>query len=132
MPGGRGVESNTGRQEAIPYPIHPGAEPAPGPSGSASPTPTSSTSSSPTPTPSESCTSTGGGGAAETTRYYFHSASGIGNVDAIDDTTTFDTVAPTSTRAEFFDNSLFRNSFENDFMDPYWLGTVDQQIDKLE
>jgi hypothetical protein len=102
-----------------------GATPDPDPD----PTPSASQSTSPSTSPTASPT----GGTQQSTRYYFHSASGLGNFDFVDDSTTFDDKPPTFAGAsEFFDVSPLQNGVHNDAFDPYWIGDVDETIEGLE
>ncbi|MEA2451640.1 MAG: serine protease AprX [Actinomycetota bacterium] len=98
--------------------LNPGA---PGPE----PTPT------PTPTPSPTGGPTGPG-----TTYYFHSDSGLGNVDnlpaPVGAAPSFDTTAPTFADPSTYFDSIANNAAPTAHYDPHWTGTVSERIQRLD
>ncbi len=100
-----------------------------GGTGGGDPTPTESPSESPSAIPTE-CPSSE---PATSTRYYFHSPSGLGNIDGLQSLTTFDTSAPTSEAAsEYFDVPFLGNGGLQGPYDPSWKGQITGTIGQLD
>jgi serine protease AprX len=102
-------------------------EPTTPPTTEPTATPTPSPTATPTPTAPPTSAPTGG------TRYYFHSASGVGNADVfLTDGHPFDTNAPTSAGySEWHDIPGAGNAAPNAMYDPNWTGTVEGDITSL-
>lgn len=98
-------------------------------SGGTTPDPTPTETATPEPTPTETQAPPPGG-----KTYYFHSASGIGNIDALEGGSTFDATAPTLTGAStFYDLPGFQSTAAEQIYDPFWSGTVEEQtINRLD
>ena len=92
-----------------------------------SPDPTSSPTATPVPTTAPpTATPTGG------TRYYFHSASGIGNADLfLVNGHPFDTSPPTFEDYSEYHDLPGGNGAPNAIWDPNWTGTIDTEITSL-
>ncbi|HYI45428.1 MAG TPA: S8 family serine peptidase [Actinomycetota bacterium] len=99
--------------------------------GSGEPTPTPTVT--PTDDPTSCPTSSAAAAAGSTTRYYFHSETGVGNEDWAAGSSTFDTTPPTDESfSEFFDLPGIGNGAPTAPYDPWWQGTVDGQITGLK
>ncbi|HEX2296219.1 MAG TPA: S8 family serine peptidase [Actinomycetota bacterium] len=92
-----------------------------------SPDPTATPTSTPTPTTAPPTSDPTGG-----TRYYFHSASGIGNADLfLTDGHPFDTNPPETAGYSEWHDLPDSNGAPNAIYDPNWTGTIDSKITSL-
>ena len=91
-------------------------------SGEPTPDPTPTETAAPDPTPTETQPAPTG------KSYYLHSASGIGNIDALEGTSTFDGTAPTATGSStFYDVPGFQSTAAEQIYDPFWSGTIAEE-----
>lgn len=101
-----------------------------GSSGGGDPTPTPTPTSTPTATPTPSPTPTESVGG---TTYYFHSPTGIGNMDRTNSANShFNKVAPTDTGASSFYDLAPQNGAPQAIYDPYWTGTIEETVRRLD
>ncbi|MFN2589089.1 MAG: S8 family serine peptidase [Actinomycetota bacterium] len=102
-----------------------GTEPTPTPTPTTSPEPTATPTATPAPTTAPPTEAPGG------TRYYFHSATGIGNVDSRIGGATFDTTPPTFDGYSEAHDLPATNAAPSAVWDPNWTGAITTKITSL-